>query len=143
MDASLDRDRASRLLHEHADELRRLGVRHLGIVGSLARDEATLSSDVDMLIEVAADRPFSLWALGEVRVRLSEILGREADVLIAKELEPSPAGELGAGPAAGLLMARRFRPERLRHILEAITDIETLTCGKVLDATSERLILCV
>ena len=79
MDASLDRDRrASRLLHEHADELRRLGVRHLGIVGSLARDEATLSSDVDMLIEVAADRPFSLWALGEVRVRLSEILGREA-----------------------------------------------------------------
>jgi uncharacterized protein with HEPN domain len=30
-------------------------------------------------------------------------------------------------------MARRFGPERLRHILEAISDIETLTRGKTVD----------
>jgi hypothetical protein len=89
MSIALDRDRTRRLLHDHAVELRHLGVTHLGLVGSVARNEATPSSDIDVLIEIAADRQFSLWALGEVRVRLSEILGREADVLIGEDLSPA------------------------------------------------------
>ncbi len=73
-------------LRAHAGELHRLGVAHLSLFGSAARDEAGAGSDVDLLIEVLPGRAFSLWALGETRVRLGEILGREVDVLIAQDI---------------------------------------------------------
>jgi predicted nucleotidyltransferase len=86
--APAERERARRALRAHAPELRDLGIVRLALFGSLARGEASAASDVDVLIEVAPDRPFSLWALGEARVRLGEILGRDVDVLIAEDLGP-------------------------------------------------------
>lgn len=85
--APAERDRVRRALRAHAAELRRMGIAHLALFGSLARGEAA-ADDVDVLIDVGPDRPFSLWALGEARVRLCEILGREVDALIAQDLSP-------------------------------------------------------
>lgn len=88
-----------RTLRAHAPELRSLGVAHLSLFGSMARGEAGAGSDVDVVIDVSPERMFSLWALGETRVRLTEILGREVDVLIAQDLGP----ELGRRIAADLV----------------------------------------
>lgn len=50
--APLRRDEALRLLREHATELeRRFGVRPVALFGSVARDEARVDSDVDVLVE--------------------------------------------------------------------------------------------
>jgi len=38
-------------------ELRRLGVRHAAVFGSLARGEERPDSDIDMLVDLDADRP--------------------------------------------------------------------------------------
>jgi predicted nucleotidyltransferase len=86
--APAERERVRRALRAHAAELRGLGVAQLALFGSLARGEAGAGSDIDVLIDVVPGRPFSLWALGEARVRLSEILGREVDLLIAQDLGP-------------------------------------------------------
>lgn len=48
----LRRDEALALLREHAAEIeRRTGVRPVALFGSVARDEATEDSDVDVLVE--------------------------------------------------------------------------------------------
>lgn len=65
-----EREQVHRALRAHAPELRGLGVAHLSLFGSMARGEAGAGSDVDVLIDVSPDRTFSLWHLGEARVRL-------------------------------------------------------------------------
>lgn len=55
----MKRDEALRTLAEHREELRqRFGVKSLALFGSVVRDEATDTSDVDLLVEF--DRPVGL-----------------------------------------------------------------------------------
>jgi predicted nucleotidyltransferase len=68
--------------------LRGLGVSHLWLFGSLARGDAGADSDVDVLIAIPSGRKFSPFDLGAVRVELSELLDREVDVVIEKDLVP-------------------------------------------------------
>jgi predicted nucleotidyltransferase len=63
-----------------------MGAERLALFGSLTRNEAGADSDSDVLIGIVPDRPFSLWAVGEVRVRLSEIVGRPVDLPIESDL---------------------------------------------------------
>ena len=56
------RDEAIRILTEHHAEIMAFGVTSVSIFGSVARDEGTPESDVDVLIEVL--RPLSLYSLG-------------------------------------------------------------------------------
>ncbi len=69
-------------LHELAPQLRARGITHLSLFGSMARGEAGPGSDADVLLDVPPGRKFSLFDLGEVRVTLCELLGREVDVVI-------------------------------------------------------------
>lgn len=41
-----------RLLEEHRREIKKFGVREIGVFGSAARDEQTEKSDIDVLIEL-------------------------------------------------------------------------------------------
>ncbi|KQP61408.1 DNA polymerase III subunit beta [Methylobacterium sp. Leaf466] len=50
----MDRETAIAILRKHEGELRRRGVRHAALFGSTARGEASMSSDVDVM--VALDR---------------------------------------------------------------------------------------
>ncbi len=68
-------------------ELERLGVEHLDVFGSEARGEATVGSDVDVLVHL---RTPSLRVLVEVRDRLSALLGRPVDVLTPGALASRP-----------------------------------------------------
>lgn len=52
----LARDEALAMLREHAPEVeRRTGVRPVALFGSVARDEATVDSDVDVLVEYVGE----------------------------------------------------------------------------------------
>ena len=68
--------------------MRALGVSQLWLFGSLARAEADVASDVDVMIGIPRGRKFSLFDLGEVRVELCELLGREVEVVIKEEILP-------------------------------------------------------
>ena len=67
------------ILRDHREELARaFGVRSLALFGSVARDQATPASDVDVLVEF--DRPTGLFGLLRLQERLEKLLGRRVDV---------------------------------------------------------------
>lgn len=78
-------------------ELRKQGVDHLFLFGSVARDEADTSSDVDLFFDFSDSR-FSAIELLRVRERISEILGRKTDLMTRGSIHPrlKPAIEKGA-----------------------------------------------
>jgi uncharacterized protein len=68
-------------LKEHEAELRRLGVEHLYLFGSTARDD----SDVDLFFDYEQGA-LSLFGLMDVKERTSAILGRKADIMTRDSL---------------------------------------------------------
>lgn len=80
------RAEALQIISRHEAELRDLGVRALSIFGSVARDEATPGSDVDVLVEF--DRPVGFFHLFDVQERLEGFLGCKVDLVTAGGLRP-------------------------------------------------------
>ncbi len=69
------------LLRHHAPELQQAGVRHLSLFGSVARNEATESSDIDLAAEFAPDIRLDLWQLSAVQRQLSAVVGQTVDLV--------------------------------------------------------------
>jgi len=61
-------------------ELRRRGVRHLAVFGSVARGDDGPDSDVDVAVEIEAGRSFSLIRMEETRLLLEDALRRPVDL---------------------------------------------------------------
>lgn len=63
MTGEAERSRVVDTLRRHAGELRRRGVRRLRVTGSVARGEATPTSDVDLIAEIdrSSVARFSPW----------------------------------------------------------------------------------
>lgn len=80
------RDEVLRIIALHQAELRELGVRTLSIFGSVARDEASAESDVDVLVEF--DRPVGFFHLFDVQERLESLLGCKVDLVTQGGLRP-------------------------------------------------------
>ncbi len=73
------RDQALDVLRTHWVQLReQFGVRSLLIFGSVARNEATDASDVDLLAEF--DRPTGFFELERLQLYLQDLLGCKVDV---------------------------------------------------------------
>ncbi len=70
-----------------ADGIRAMGVRHLYLIGSTARDEAAAASDVDILVEQDLDR-FGIMQLLGLKERLTRVLGVPADIATRDGLHP-------------------------------------------------------
>jgi hypothetical protein len=68
-------------LRTHATELRRAGIRHVGLFGSLARGEAGPDSDIDLVAELDPDARIGLFRLVGLERRLTELLGCNVDLL--------------------------------------------------------------
>lgn len=82
----MERDQVLRLLREHMDELRAMGVESLSIFGSVARGEAGPDSDVDLLAEIGPG--IGLFQYVRIQDRLAEILGRPVDLATPDALKP-------------------------------------------------------
>ncbi len=80
------RAEALQIISGHEAELRGLGVRALSLFGSVARDEATPASDVDVLVEF--DRPVGFFQVFEVQERLESFLGCKVDIVTPGGLRP-------------------------------------------------------
>ena len=76
------------ILRHHLDELRRFGVRRIGLFGSTARDEAQPDSDVDILVEFEPGHK-SFDNFMELRFRLEELFaGLRVDLVLLNALKP-------------------------------------------------------
>ena len=72
------REATLKVLRAHKRELEaRYGVTRLGIFGSVARDEATDESDVDVVVEMAPD----LFGRVSLKEELETILGAKVDLV--------------------------------------------------------------
>ena len=74
----MKQEAALKILREHKRELEeQYGVTRLGIFGSIARDEATDSSDVDVVVEMAPD----LFGRVSLKEELETISGTKVDLV--------------------------------------------------------------
>ena len=84
----MTKDEAIRILEAHAQEIRARGVTRLALFGSVVRDEADQTSDVDVLVDIDRNTKFSLIDRSGLRLYLCDILGTEADLAIRDSLKP-------------------------------------------------------
>lgn len=82
----MDRSEVFERLRGHRVELAAMGVKSLALFGSVARNEATAGSDVDLLVEF--DVPVGLFEYFAVKERLEGILGVRVDLVTPGGLKP-------------------------------------------------------
>ena len=68
-------------LRAHEAELRTAGIRRLSLFGSFARGDAGPGSDVDLAAELDPGSRIGMFALGALERRLTELVGRNVDLL--------------------------------------------------------------
>jgi predicted nucleotidyltransferase len=74
------------ILDRHRTELKSFGVKSLALFGSAVRGEAKPTSDIDILVEF--DKPIGLFEFIRLQQRLSDILGRQVDLVTQEALKP-------------------------------------------------------
>jgi len=77
---------ASKILKQHKEELAEQGVRSLAIFGSVARNESTSKSDVDILIDFDSKRLFAFVGL---KSYLENLLDCNIDLVTKDALHPA------------------------------------------------------
>ena len=85
---TMDREIIVAILQEHAADIRARGVTRLGLFGSTARGDTGDDSDIDIVVDVAPDRKFSLIDLAGLRVFLCDLFQHETDIVIRQDLHP-------------------------------------------------------
>jgi predicted nucleotidyltransferase len=75
-------------LHSHEADLRRRGVCHAAVFGSVARGEVRPDSDIDVLVDLDPRQPMGLFEYVRIKLYISELLGGSADVVNRKTLKP-------------------------------------------------------
>ena len=70
------------------DELKKFFVKDLYLFGSYAREEAGEQSDLDLLVEFEAGAQIGLFEFARLRRQLSELLGREVDLVTPDAIRP-------------------------------------------------------
>lgn len=79
--------KAQKILQSHKKDLSRLGVRALALFGSVARNEGTAKSDVDILIDF--DSKKGLFVFMDIKSYLEELLDCEVDLVTKNALHPA------------------------------------------------------
>ena len=67
-------------LRAHAPALRKRGVEHLYVFGSVARGDAGVDSDIDLAIDVDPESRFSLVTQASIGLDLEELLQHRVDI---------------------------------------------------------------
>jgi uncharacterized protein len=74
------------LKQKNAELTKQFGVKSLFLFGSVARNEATISSDVDLLVEFS--RPVGYFGLFALQEYLEKLLGCPVDLGTTESLKP-------------------------------------------------------
>jgi uncharacterized protein len=75
-------------LRAHENELRLLGLSHAAVFGSVARGEAGVGSDVDVLVELDESRPIGIFEYARLNLFINELLNGACDVVNRRTLKP-------------------------------------------------------
>lgn len=75
-------------LRTHEVEVRRLGVQHASVFGSLVRGEAHPGSDIDILIDLDPDRPIGVFGYARLKLYICDLLSGATDVVNRSKLKP-------------------------------------------------------
>ncbi len=75
-------------LRSHQAELRRRGVRHAALFGSLARGEPRPDSDIDILIELDPGAPIGLFGYADLKLYIADLFPKPVDVVNREALKP-------------------------------------------------------
>ena len=86
--AGIDREEIIGTLRAHQAELRRRGVRHAALFGSMARGEGKRMSDVDILIELEPQAPVGLFEYVGITQYLADLFPIRVDVANRASLKP-------------------------------------------------------
>ena len=78
----MKKEEVIKVLREHMDEIRRFGVKRIGIFGSVARNEAGENSDIDFVVEFEKGK-ITIKNFGGLVLFLENLFNREVDVLTA------------------------------------------------------------
>ncbi|MBI5815763.1 MAG: nucleotidyltransferase family protein [Nitrospinae bacterium] len=82
-----DLDDIQAILRQRRDELaQNYGVSQIGVFGSCVRNEATVNSDIDILVEF--NRPIGFFKFLELEERLGEWMGARVDLVTKAALKP-------------------------------------------------------
>jgi predicted nucleotidyltransferase len=98
-DVPMERDEAISRLQQHEADLKRLGVEHLYMFGSTARDEAHHNSDVDLFFDYQKGK-LGVFELMDVKEYAARILGRKTDIMTRDSLHKTLRQSIEATAAA-------------------------------------------
>ncbi len=81
------------ILKMHEPELRRRGVTHAAVFGSVARGEAGQASDVDILIDLDPSKPIGLFGYAAIKLYVAGLFGVDSlegpiDIVSRANLKP-------------------------------------------------------
>ena len=79
-------DQVLEVLRSHRPQARAVGVEFVGVVGSVARGEATGDSDVDVVFDVVGQLDY--WRLGGLQKDLEDAVGRQVDLVDREMMIP-------------------------------------------------------
>ena len=102
-EAMTRKDAISRLLR-HRRDLVKLGIAHVSLFGSVARDAADELSDVDVIVDTEDGQAPGLFALSRINTQLEKILGRRVDVISRRGLA-SPSLNIPSTPGCAKALA--------------------------------------
>ncbi|MDR3700125.1 MAG: nucleotidyltransferase domain-containing protein [Candidatus Sulfopaludibacter sp.] len=75
-------------LRAHESDLRRLGVAHAAVFGSVARGRAGAESDIDVLVELDENRPLGVFEYARMKLYINDLLDGPSDVVNRRTLKP-------------------------------------------------------
>lgn len=81
----MQRDGILKALETHSAELRKFGVRRIGLFGSHARGDGTPSSDMDFVVEFD-NKTFDAYM--DTREYLEKLFNRPVDLVMADAIKP-------------------------------------------------------
>ncbi len=86
----MDRQAATAILNRVRPQLEARGVAHAALFGSIARGQATSTSDIDIMLTPAPGAALSLFDLGALQTILEEaFVGLSVDIVLAPVRRPA------------------------------------------------------
>ncbi|CAA7622037.1 Nucleotidyltransferase [Candidatus Terasakiella magnetica] len=82
------RDEVVSRLRDHQDLMARFGIKSLALFGSVVRDQAKPTSDIDLMVEFHPGHPGGLFRYVELKHALEGILGRPVDLITSGNIKP-------------------------------------------------------